>query len=448
MDSKKGKKFYLTAAPQCIFPDKLNQEMLDAITFDAVFVQFYNNPRCGQENFLDPATKEKFNIGVWDKWVIETSSNKDVKVFLGIPGGVSAVKTGGGYVEGNKLGPVIEYCKGFGSFGGVMIWDASQAFGNEGFLECVNGALGGGAGRGNSTTANSNVSLNLSLSSASGITSSTASLDEVTSLSTAKVIPLPGSSMGLSSSASGMTPLSSSLGSSSTVRDTSTNTNTRTINPPPGSPTGLNSLDISSSSSSSAASGGFPRAALVATSSSLDSSGEGSSSSSSMDSSSFSPSVLNKAAFTSLDDSPLTNTGSSNVAPSSASRSLTVTPFLLPTSGVSALDNTSPATGGTVGPETLSLSADEGSAGPTSTIFTTTTSTSSSTSKAKTPSSSADQGGLPDLSRSISSPPGEKTKTSFTQTTTATIFLSRQTVTVTITTPTCMFSFLVLVRDW
>lgn len=91
-----GKKYYLTAAPQCVFPDKLNGEMLDAVAFDAVFVQFYNNPSCGQENFLEESTKNKFNIDVWDKWARETSPNKDVKVLLGIPGAKSVV--GGGWV--------------------------------------------------------------------------------------------------------------------------------------------------------------------------------------------------------------------------------------------------------------------------------------------------------------------------------------------------------------
>lgn len=42
------------------------------------------------------------------------------------------------------LKPVIEYSKGFSSFGGVMAWDASQAFANKGFLEGVKGALKAG----------------------------------------------------------------------------------------------------------------------------------------------------------------------------------------------------------------------------------------------------------------------------------------------------------------
>lgn len=39
------------------------------------------------------------------------------------------------------LAPIIEYCKTFASFGGVMMWDASQAYANDGFLSGVKGAL-------------------------------------------------------------------------------------------------------------------------------------------------------------------------------------------------------------------------------------------------------------------------------------------------------------------
>lgn len=43
--SKHGKKMYLTAAPQCPFPDALVGGALKTGLFDYVRVQFYNNPR-------------------------------------------------------------------------------------------------------------------------------------------------------------------------------------------------------------------------------------------------------------------------------------------------------------------------------------------------------------------------------------------------------------------
>ncbi|GLT59000.1 hypothetical protein SLA2020_318490 [Shorea laevis] len=44
--SKKGKKVYLTAAPQCPFPDAWIGGALKTGLFDYVWVQFYNNPPC------------------------------------------------------------------------------------------------------------------------------------------------------------------------------------------------------------------------------------------------------------------------------------------------------------------------------------------------------------------------------------------------------------------
>jgi chitinase len=42
----RGRKFYLTAAPQCPFPEKYNADVLANVPLDAVFVQFFNN-ECG-----------------------------------------------------------------------------------------------------------------------------------------------------------------------------------------------------------------------------------------------------------------------------------------------------------------------------------------------------------------------------------------------------------------
>jgi chitinase len=44
--SKQGKKVYLTAAPQCPFPDAWIGGALKTGLFEYVWVQFYNNPPC------------------------------------------------------------------------------------------------------------------------------------------------------------------------------------------------------------------------------------------------------------------------------------------------------------------------------------------------------------------------------------------------------------------
>ena len=139
--SKTGEKFYITAAPQCVYPDAAGQEMFDGkVSFDALFVQFYNN-YCGLQSFQPNATNQtNFNFNAWDDWAKTKSLNKGVKIFLGVPAGPSAA--GSGYAPVESLAKIIEYCKSFDSFGGVMMWDASQAYANEGFLPGVKGALG------------------------------------------------------------------------------------------------------------------------------------------------------------------------------------------------------------------------------------------------------------------------------------------------------------------
>lgn len=140
MDGAGGKKFYLTAAPQCVFPDAAVGAALDAVAFDFIMVQFYNN-WCGVSNFKEGSNDQNaFNFDVWDKWA-KGSKNPNVKVLLGIP---AAQGAGGGYTEGPKLKAAIDWSKRYSSFGGVMMWDMSQLYSNEGFLNEVIGDLASG----------------------------------------------------------------------------------------------------------------------------------------------------------------------------------------------------------------------------------------------------------------------------------------------------------------
>ena len=89
MDSDTSKKYYLTAAPQCVYPDRNNNVLLTSDVFiDAVFVQFYNNP-CGVQAFTPGSTTQyDFNFDDWNRW----AAPKGTKVFLGVPAGPSAVR--------------------------------------------------------------------------------------------------------------------------------------------------------------------------------------------------------------------------------------------------------------------------------------------------------------------------------------------------------------------
>lgn len=96
------------------------------------------------------------------------SPNPDVKVFIGAPASSSAA--GSGYVDASTIATIIEQTSSeYTSFGGVMLWDMSQAYGvwflgkpimdetdwvlaNNRYDTSVKDALTGGSGGGTVTT--------------------------------------------------------------------------------------------------------------------------------------------------------------------------------------------------------------------------------------------------------------------------------------------------------
>ncbi|KAG0273983.1 Chitinase 1, partial [Linnemannia exigua] len=73
--------FYITAAPQCPYPDLATQAALNAAWFDLVWIQFYNN-YCGVQAY----GTNNFNFDTWNNWATTVSINKNVRVLLGVPG--------------------------------------------------------------------------------------------------------------------------------------------------------------------------------------------------------------------------------------------------------------------------------------------------------------------------------------------------------------------------
>ncbi|KAG8859300.1 Chitinase 1 [Tulasnella sp. 330] len=121
-----SKKYYISAAPQCVYPDAAIGATLNAASFDAIYVQFYNNP-CGLTHYSDGSYT--WNFGVWDYWARNISPNPNVKVYIGAPASSSAA--GSGYVPIATLQTIAQQTqKNFPSFGGVMFWDASQSYAN------------------------------------------------------------------------------------------------------------------------------------------------------------------------------------------------------------------------------------------------------------------------------------------------------------------------------
>ena len=115
--------YYITAAPQCPFPDAYTGPAINQSRFDAVYVQFYNN-YCSVTNYADP---NSWNYAAWDDWAQNKAPNKDVKIYLGAAASSTAAHTG--YAPISLLTTIIQQTRAqYSSFGGVMFWDASQAY--------------------------------------------------------------------------------------------------------------------------------------------------------------------------------------------------------------------------------------------------------------------------------------------------------------------------------
>ncbi|KAJ3826963.1 glycoside hydrolase family 18 protein [Lentinula raphanica] len=137
-----SKPYYITGAPQCPYPDA-NSDMgavLNAVGFDAVYVQFYNN-FCEVSNYN---IHGDWDFSEWDNWAKTFSPNRNVKVYIGAP--ASSTAAGTGYVNAATLGSILQATKAeYSSFGGAMLWDVSQAYANGRYDKAVKSALTGGS---------------------------------------------------------------------------------------------------------------------------------------------------------------------------------------------------------------------------------------------------------------------------------------------------------------
>ncbi|KAI6672414.1 hypothetical protein NL676_000320 [Syzygium grande] len=99
--SKRGKKVYLTAAPQCPYPDSHLGAALNTGLFDYVWL--------GDISKLTSS---------WSKWVASVNAGK---MFLGLP--ASSEAAGSGYVPPNVLtSQILPVIKKSAKYGGVMLW--------------------------------------------------------------------------------------------------------------------------------------------------------------------------------------------------------------------------------------------------------------------------------------------------------------------------------------
>ncbi|MBA0624998.1 hypothetical protein Godav_010257 [Gossypium davidsonii] len=111
--SQRSKKVYLTAAPQCPFPDAWVGGALKTGLFDYVWVQFYNNLQC---QYIDGDITNLENA--WKQW---TTNVPATKIFLGLPASPEAA--GSGFIpESDLISQVLPAIKGSTKYGGVMLW--------------------------------------------------------------------------------------------------------------------------------------------------------------------------------------------------------------------------------------------------------------------------------------------------------------------------------------
>ncbi|OEL31725.1 Acidic endochitinase, partial [Dichanthelium oligosanthes] len=87
-----GRRVYLTAAPQCPFPDAWVGGALNTGLFDYVWVQFYNNPPC---QYSSGSTANL--AGAWKQWLSVPAK----QIFLGLPASPQAA--GSGFIPADDL---------------------------------------------------------------------------------------------------------------------------------------------------------------------------------------------------------------------------------------------------------------------------------------------------------------------------------------------------------
>ncbi|KAJ3487936.1 hypothetical protein NLG97_g6300 [Lecanicillium saksenae] len=129
MNSDSSKRYYLTAAPQCPFPDE--SEPLDVCQLmDYVWVQFYNNGDCNiaQSGFNDAVQTWSQGIG-------------NAKLFIGAL--ASGADGDQGYVDSNTFISAIQGVQAMNlpNYGGAMLWEAQLAVNNGNYQQQIRGSV-------------------------------------------------------------------------------------------------------------------------------------------------------------------------------------------------------------------------------------------------------------------------------------------------------------------
>ncbi|OAY48394.1 acidic endochitinase [Manihot esculenta] len=122
------RKVYLSAAPQCPFPDAHLSNAINTGHFDYVWVQFYNNPQCQYSGSADNL------LSAWNQWSTVQAS----QVFLGLPAAEEAAPSGGFIPADVLTSQVLPSIKSSSKYGGVMLW---SKFYDNGYSSSIKSAV-------------------------------------------------------------------------------------------------------------------------------------------------------------------------------------------------------------------------------------------------------------------------------------------------------------------
>jgi chitinase len=146
---KGAKKYLITGAPQCMVPDSQMGDMITAVPFDILFVQYYNTDTCSARNWKTanpqypsvPENPSGFSYE-FDQLLtfLDMGASKNAKIFFGLPGADAAANTNE-YLNPTDVTPFLEayYCQP--RFGGVMLWEGIYAYNNNMFQNTMKDLL-------------------------------------------------------------------------------------------------------------------------------------------------------------------------------------------------------------------------------------------------------------------------------------------------------------------
>lgn len=134
----------LTAAPQCVVPDASLASAIMAASFDYLFIQFYNTPQCSARSHLDKSYGTDISYNDWVSWLTANSHGRPSnlpQIFIGLPGSPAATVDGYMYLDQTDASKLLKDFCDSPLFAGVMVWEATAAFGNNDYVGQIAQAL-------------------------------------------------------------------------------------------------------------------------------------------------------------------------------------------------------------------------------------------------------------------------------------------------------------------